>query len=195
MYVWINRLNLQIHSVKIFIDNYIPFIKWMVIPYILWYLYIWFVIFYLAFYYKKLFILHTKGVILSKLICMVIYITYPTYVIRPEILGTDIFSKLIEMVYSNDNPVNVFPSIHVLQSLLTHKAIIHIKGVKKWVKYSSLLFIVMVILSTLMIKQHYILDVIGAYSLALITTKFIYNEKHEGYSIKTIKSRLLEDRF
>ncbi|QIB26365.1 phosphatase PAP2 family protein [Caloranaerobacter azorensis] len=135
---------------------------------------------------KKLFITHSLAVILGQTICLIIFLLYPTYVIRPEVVGSDIFSKLVLLIYSNDNPVNAFPSVHVLQSVLTHIAILNIKNIKKSVKISSYVFSTMVILSTITIKQHYVIDVAGGYLLAAICAKFVYEIFYQRYKANTL---------
>lgn len=190
LYLFTNRLNMQIYSVKIFLDNYIPFVKHMIIPYVIWYPYVWGVLIYLFIKDKQLFIAHSKTIILSKAICILIYIVFPTYVVRPEIQGVDIFSKLVLLIYSQDNPVNVFPSIHVLNTILAHIAILNIKGVKNYIKVISWIYSLLVILSTVMTKQHYFLDIIGGYVLAVGIAKLVYNKTYESYTLSTMKALL-----
>ncbi|SHH40065.1 PAP2 superfamily protein [Caloranaerobacter azorensis DSM 13643] len=185
-YLLINTLDMRKHHLMSHLDNYIPFISWMVIPYVLWYLYIWGILLYLLIKDKKLFITHSLAVILGQTICLIIFLLYPTYVIRPEVVGSDIFSKLVLLIYSNDNPVNAFPSVHVLQSVLTHIAILNIKNIKKSVKISSYVFSTMVILSTITIKQHYVIDVAGGYLLAAICAKFVYETFYQRYKANTL---------
>ncbi|KPU27824.1 hypothetical protein TR13x_00195 [Caloranaerobacter sp. TR13] len=186
LYLVINTLNMRKHHLVSHLDNYIPFISWMVIPYVLWYLYIWITLLYLLIKDKKLFVTHSIAVILGQTISLIIFLLYPTYVIRPEVVGNDIFSKLIILIYTNDNPVNAFPSIHVLQSVLTHMAILNIKDIKKSTKIFSYIFSTMVILSTITIKQHYVIDVVGGYLLATICAKFVYEIFYGRYKANTL---------
>ncbi|WP_427338935.1 phosphatase PAP2 family protein [Caloranaerobacter sp. DY30410] len=186
LYLVINTLDMRKHHLMSYLDNYVPFINWMVIPYVLWYFYIWGVLLYLLIKDKKLFVTHSLAVILGQTISLIIFLLYPTYVIRPEVVGSDIFSKLIILIYSNDNPVNAFPSIHVLQSVLTHVAILNIKDIKKPIKIFSYVFSTMVILSTITIKQHYVIDVIGGYLLATICAKFVYEIFYRRYKANTL---------
>ena len=84
-------------------------------------------------------------------------------VIRPVLTGTDIFSKMVMNVYAGDNPFNDFPSLHT--SLSTILAI-------HWVKINKPLGIVLgiwtalIVISTLLVKQHYIADMIFGLALA-----------------------------
>ncbi|WP_026895164.1 phosphatase PAP2 family protein [Clostridiisalibacter paucivorans] len=174
LYLWTNRLNMQIHLTELFIDKHIPLVKYMIIPYFFWYIYVWMVFFYLAVKDEKLFFTHSKATIISKSICIILFLVYPTFVIRPEITGQDIFSKALIHLYASDNPVNALPSIHVLQTILTHIAIINIRNATKKLKISSSIISMLIILSTVMTKQHNIIDVFAAYILAIIVIKIVY---------------------
>jgi len=84
-------------------------------------------------------------------------------VIRPVLTGTDIFSKAVMNVYAGDNPFNDFPSLHT--SLSTILAI-------HWVKLNKPLGIALslwtglIVISTLLVKQHYIADMLFGLALA-----------------------------
>jgi membrane-associated phospholipid phosphatase len=148
----------------------------MVIPYISYYFYLWGTYIYLAFTHKELFVIHAKANIYSCLICILVFLIYPTYVVRPEIEVTDIFTRIIHMIYSSDNPVNALPSLHVLQSALTHIAICKIPNTNKGIKNTSFIIAVMIILSTVMIKQHYILDGVVGLAIALAAANVTYSK-------------------
>ncbi len=84
-------------------------------------------------------------------------------VIRPVLTGSDVFSRMVMNVYASDNPYNDFPSLHT--SLSTILAI-------HWVRVNKPLGIVLsvwtalIVASTLLIKQHYIADLIFGLALA-----------------------------
>ncbi len=84
-------------------------------------------------------------------------------VVRPVLTGTDAFSKMVMDVYAGDNAFNDFPSLHT--SLSTILAI-------HWVKVNKPLGIVLgiwtalIVASTLLIKQHYIADLVFGLALA-----------------------------
>ncbi|WP_425446554.1 phosphatase PAP2 family protein [Dethiothermospora halolimnae] len=195
LYSWTNDLNMQVHNVSTFIDEYIPFISWMIIPYDLWYIYIWGGLVLLAFMDKKLFLTHGKTVLATKLTCMLIFLIYPSYMVRPEITGDDIFSKLVLLTYENDNPVNLFPSIHVLQAILTHVAIINLDKTKMWMKITSLVYMILVVFSTVFVKQHYFVDIIGGSVLAIIAIKYYYGKSYSTYRLSVIKELLEKKRY
>jgi len=98
------------------------------------------------------------------------FIFLPGIMIRPEILGKDIFSWALNIIYSLDNPHNLFPSSHISISVL-NALIMNNKWVYLWA--------FLIILSTLFVKQHYILDVLGGILVAIISF-LVYNyfKKH-----------------
>lgn len=143
-------------------DRSTPFVAAFAVPYLLWFLFIGVTLAYLCFkdrstYYKTLI-----AVNISLIACYVIYYFYQTTVPRPQLAGNDIFTKLVGFIYSSDQPFNCFPSIHCLTSYMMMKAIYSSSvrnAINTLVVYGSG---ILVILSTLFIKQHVVLDAISA---------------------------------
>ncbi len=84
-------------------------------------------------------------------------------VIRPVLTGTDTFSKMVMNVYAGDNPFNDFPSLHT--SLSTILAIHWVK-VNKPLGIALSIWTALIVASTLLIKQHYVPDLIFGLALA-----------------------------
>lgn len=98
-------------------------------------------------------------------ICFICFILIPTTNIRPEIAGNTISEKILLLVYSLDggsSPSNLFPSIHCYVSWMCWRGVAGSEKVPKWYQKFSLVFAVMVIISTQVLKQHYIVDAIAA---------------------------------
>jgi len=85
-------------------------------------------------------------------ITAIIFILFPGNITRPEIVSNDIFSRLLLWMYSVDNAHNVFPSSHVSLSFLS-ALIIH----KRW----CYLWLLLILISTLLVEQHFFWDVVG----------------------------------
>lgn len=68
------------------------------------------------------------------------------------------------MIYSMDTPTNVLPSIHVYNSIGAMAAIAHSTSLKKHrgVQIGSYVLGILIIFSTVFLKQHSITDVIAA---------------------------------
>ena len=102
----------------------------------------------------------------SRIVCMLFFIFLPTRTVRPEILGSDISDKLTRLLYQLDQPTNLFPSIHCLVSWLCFVGIRRSKKVHIGVKIFSMVSALAIMASTLFLKQHYIVDVLGGVALA-----------------------------
>jgi membrane-associated phospholipid phosphatase len=92
------------------------------------------------------------------------FIFFPTYV-RPVVIeGSDIFSSVLRIIHENWGRYDAFPSGHVYITTLLALFFGH------WYPRYKLLWIVIlavVSLSTLFTAQHYIIDVVGGYLVAL----------------------------
>jgi len=113
------------------------------------------------------------GMSISLLICMI----YPNGLnLRPETLPNNLCGKLVGMIYASDTPTNVFPSIHVYNSLAVHIAIHRCQALQKhrWVSVSSLILCILICMSTVFLKQHSVIDVLGGTILMIILYIFIY---------------------
>lgn len=103
---------------------------------------------------------------MSRLVCAVFYLGFPTTNIRPEFHADSLSSHLLTFVYSIDQPTNLFPSIHCLVSWLCFIVIRDSKSVKTAYKIFSCIFALLVVASTQFTKQHYILDAVAGILLA-----------------------------
>ena len=91
-----------------------------------------------------------------------------------------------------DTATNVFPSIHVFNSLAVHAAVMHSKRLEKHtgVQKGSLVLCILIILSTMFLKQHSVFDVISAFALFGITYEGVYSEP-----LRKIDHEILDTRF
>lgn len=97
--------------------------------------------------------------------------------LRPESFARDnIFVHIVQKLYATDTPTNLFPSIHVYNSLGIYFALCHSEKIKKhlWIKYVALVLTICIILSTMFIKQHSVFDVLTAFALAAFMYSVCY---------------------
>lgn len=97
--------------------------------------------------------------VVAKLLCFVIFLFYPTEFARPEATGDGFFVWLTSFIYAADEPNNLFPSIHCLESWLCFRAVLRCRRVPRWASVCNGVMAVLVFASTLLVKQHLILDV------------------------------------
>ena len=156
------------------VDDFIPFIPEFVIPYILWFPAIAFVLITLCFSDRGDFIRCISLLYVGFEAALLLYLVFPNgQPLRPHITDTDFFSVFIrDSIYASDTNTNVCPSIHVLNQLAIHIGLCKSKlgqRHKGWCRV-SLVFTVLVCASTVLIKQHSIIDVVAA----LILEAFLY---------------------
>ncbi len=177
LYAGLNANRGVVHDVSTRVDAAIPFNKFFIIPYIIWYGYVGFYLFYFAVYDGEKFFNLLWGIVSGMLFCCVIFYFYPTGVKRPELQGNDIFTKLVRLIYSNDNPYNCCPSIHVLDSVLIAAYVNRDSHPTLKTKIISTIISILIILSTMFVKQHYFIDAVAGAALAyFIYAAFNYDE-------------------
>ena len=91
------------------------------------------------------------------------YFFFQTEVIRPPLTGTDLFTRMIQNVYAGDHPFNDFPSLHTSVSTLLA---IHWFRFDRRAGIVASIWAVFVVASTVLIKQHYVADVVSGLLLA-----------------------------
>lgn len=105
---------------------------------------------------------------ISRIVCMVIYLAYPTTNTRPEIPPEGFWNQIMIFLYNTDAADNLFPSIHCLVSWFCYIGLRGRKNIPLWYRAGSCAMAVLVCISTLTTKQHVIIDVIGGVALAEI---------------------------
>ena len=110
------------------LDNYIPFVKYFVIPYLFWFIYMGIGFVYLGLVSKGLFPAVHIYVWRNVPVLHTLLIFPNGQRLRPAITENDIFSRMIKHIYATDTPTNVAPSIHVYNSIAVHVALINCPG-------------------------------------------------------------------
>ena len=88
---------------------------------------------------------------LSRIVCGISFVFLPTTLVRPEITGTGFWDQALRFVYSIDQSANLFPSIHCLVSWFCYIGIRHQKKIPVWYQRFSLVFAILVCISTLVL--------------------------------------------
>ena len=106
------------------------------------------------------------GAICAKLICLVIFLVYPTYMERPEVVGDGLWDWLVRFIYASDNSDHLFPSIHCLESWICFRSSLKITKLGSWYRIFSFVFAILVFASTVFVKQHCFIDIFGGVAVA-----------------------------
>jgi len=183
IYQVLNNRSQKAVDISTSIDQSIPFLPVFIIPYILWYAYMFCYLIYFCFKDTKVYIKTLMLIVIAELICFVIYFFFQTTVPRPTIVSDNFINNLVQWIYTKDRPFNCFPSIHVLTTFTVMLASLHIKN--KHILNTLCIHISgsLIIISTLFVKQHVIFDMIG--SMFLVT--FLY-----GISFELLTFRMRE---
>lgn len=106
--------------------------------------------------------------ILSETVAFGFFVILPTTLqqpILPEHGG--LFVEMVRLIYSCDSPpLNLFPSLHCLMSWLCWRSMREIPGIPGWVNGLHLVFTLLVVASTVLVKQHVLVDLPAGILLA-----------------------------
>lgn len=108
-------------------------------------------------------------------VCFLVFLVLPTTNVRPQIGGDTLSEKMLMFIYAVDggaSPSNLLPSIHCYVSWLCWRGLKGAKQIPKWYQNFSLVFAVLIIVSTQVLKQHYIVDAIAGVALVEIAWRF-----------------------
>jgi len=168
------------HVIHASMDSSIPFCEYFIVPYLLWFFFIAATVLWFMFKdkekkeYTRLIINLGIGMTLFILISWI----YPNgHFLRPEVFPREnIFTDMVRALYGADTSTNIFPSIHVYNSVAAFIAIAHNETLrkKKVVVPGAFVLTVLIILSTVFLKQHTVVDVIGAFALNFVVYILVY---------------------
>ncbi len=102
----------------------------------------------------------------SKIVCALIFVVFPTTMLRPVVSSDALPVAVLNYIYALDEPVNLFPSMHCLTSWLCFIGVKNTEGISKPYKVFCGVYAVLILLSTVFVKQHLALDVLAGVALA-----------------------------
>jgi membrane-associated phospholipid phosphatase len=106
---------------------------------------------------------YTFCVLLATAVSYITYLVFPTYVTRPEIVSQDLFSDAMNILYQADQVYNAAPSGHAFYSSLSF---LYLSRWKPRYKPVWLAGWIIILASTLLTRQHNILDLLAGLFLA-----------------------------
>lgn len=181
IYKFLNTPHGKVHNLSTVFDVSTPFVKVFIIPYITWYIFTYIIFIYLYQKDKKIYLRTIITYAACLLLSYLIFYFFQTTVPRPVLVGNDIFTNLIRLVYKFDEPFNCFPSIHVLSCYLIIKSIKLLKNQNNFIKLLLCFIGTLIILSTLFVKQHVLLDILCAILLVEVVQKPIFKFDWERF--------------
>lgn len=167
------------HVVHTLLDDVIPFNEFFIIPYLIWFPFIAVTMLYFIFigdrneYYKL-----CANLMMGMTIFLVVSYAYPNILqLRPYSFPRDnVLTDLVTWLYKTDTPTNVLPSIHVFNSIACSLALFHAKELRshKCFQAAHMVLSFSIILATMFLKQHSILDVCLGIAMAFLGYLFFY---------------------
>lgn len=162
------------------IDDIIPFCEYFIIPYLLWFVFVagCFLFFLLKHdkddYYKCLAFMFT-----GMYVFLLVSALFPNILhLRPETFPRENFcTDLVRGLYATDTSTNVFPSIHVYNSIGVWLAVKNSRRFEKrpFERGVTLVTMILIILSTMFLKQHSAMDVVAGIGMAAVIDFVVYH--------------------
>lgn len=177
----------EFHPIYHVFDDKIPFMEIFVVPYYWWFLILAGMVAYTAFCNPEVFYRYMWFIALSYSIALICYAIYPScQELRPDLTQIpreNIFKDFVQGMYDFDSNENVCPSIHVLGGFGACVAGLQCRRFRGWfwqfVMWSSMITI---ILSTVFIKQHSIIDLVLALVVCFVLYPFTFGRKKRFYT-------------
>ena len=166
------------HLIHSALDDKIPFNEFFFIPYCFWYVLIVISLGYFALYdipnFRNLQIFIT----ITQVVAMTVYILYPSYQdLRPtEFVRDNFFTHLAALIYRADTPTGVCPSLHVAYSLGIGSCWLKEKQAGKVWKAFVVFSVIVISLSTAVVKQHSVIDIAAALPLGLLAEILVFKD-------------------
>lgn len=177
------------------LDDRIPFCEWFVIFYVLWYPFMGGVGIYLACKEPPCFKRYMSYIGATFLSSLLLFAVFPNgQDLRPalETLGRDnVATQVIGGIYTADTNTNVCPSLHVVGSIAAVFGILHSERLRRrrWVCIGGCALAMLICASTVLIKQHSILDVLIGVAYALAFYPLVYRPSRT----KTLQAEKMPD--
>lgn len=107
------------------------------------------------------------ALLLMQVLALFVFVAYPTHIDRPDVLGTGVAAWLVRQLYAIDRGFNLLPSLHVAHAIFVAgfaRAV-----VPRWFPVVAL-GSALISASTVLVKQHYVLDIPAGAMLALLAS-------------------------
>ena len=163
------------------LDDLIPFCEWFIFPYFSWFLYMVVTGLYFLFKDHEAFEHYMLSLIFGFFISTTICSVFPNgQDLRPDGYGANFAAQIVKWTQNFDTNTNVFPSMHVVGALGACFAIAKSRKLKKkvWLQIFNWLLCTAIILATMFLKQHSVLDIFAGMVVAGIAAFFVY----KGYA-------------
>ncbi len=170
---WLTSERTEVNQLFFSAELSMPFIPWFYWFYISLYLLFFLPPFFLDV--PRLRILG-KRIIMATIISGIIFILLPTGLGFERIAPEGFYGQLFDTLFSLDLPHNMTPSLHVVYSALILFAVIE-SSKNRSMQGLALIWLVSISISTLLVHQHHLIDIIAALALVWLVSKILIKGK------------------
>lgn len=197
-FMWLeSRSNLPYHVIHVKLDDMIPFVEYFIVPYLLWFVYVAAVFVYLFFKNRREFYQYCIFLFTGMTLFLIASTLYPNgHLLRPNTFArNNIFTFAVQILYQADTATNIFPSLHVYNSIAAHRAVANSETLagNRLIRGGSFVLMVSIILATMFLKQHSVLDVISGILLGLVMEQLVYRTDYSAVRIGWGRKRKPEE--
>lgn len=159
---------------EISLDSQIPLISWFVYFYFLTFPLGIIAFFYLAYTNRRAFYNLFITICIAFAISGVIYFFAQTVFTKPDFTPVTFTDKFVVWTWGSTNPINCFPSQHCFMAFAIILGVMTANGkgcnkkMNKVFQILSFIIAVMIVLSTVFIRQHFVLDIIASFDIIFI---------------------------
>ena len=184
-FMWLeSRADLPYHVIHVRLDDMIPFVEYFIVPYLLWFAYVAVVFVYLFFKSRREFYQYCIFLFTGMTVFLIVSTIYPNgHLLRPSgFERNNIFTLAVSLLYQIDTATNIFPSLHVFNSIAAHRAVANNQalGKNRLIHGASFVLMVSIILATMFLKQHSVLDVVSGILLGLLMDQLVYRTDYSA---------------
>ena len=115
----------------------------------------------------------------AKIFCFFFFILCPIAMRWPQLdPNGGLWIKLVSFAYGVDSPARAFPSLHCFYSWMAARYSFEREPKeRKWISWLQLAYSISLFASTVLIKQHYFVDIIGGVGLAELSLQLAAHTK------------------
>lgn len=164
------------------VDDMIPFCEAFIIPYFSWFIYVPMGVAIALAGDEKTYRSLSSMLCIGMTVFLIVTIVFPNRLtLRPYVMPrNNVLTRMVRMLYAADTPTGVFPSMHVYNSICIMDwayAVYPSDRRGRRIKWIYAIWGMLIILSTMFLKQHSILDVIAAMIMAVLVYPITYRDQ------------------
>lgn len=178
-FAWLEARNRRDYTViHVNLDDYIPFCEAFIVPYLLWFAYVAVVVVFLFFRNKQEYYRCCAFLFTGMTIFLIISTLWPNghHLRLAEMPRDNVFTQAVAALWRIDTPTNLWPSIHVYNSMGAHFAVMRSSALRerRGIRIASGILAFSIILSTMFLKQHSVFDVATGLALGAVMYVLVY---------------------